>query len=74
MSPTIDCKEKVLLVTSNITEIFRMFVKHEEEESSFWEMRKCWIQQNMELSTDQSWIQTVNKPELIVPLIVAFAY
>lgn len=73
MSPTIDCKEKVLLVTVML-EIFRMSVKHEEEESSFWEMRKCWIQQNMELSTDQSWIQTVNKPELIVPLIVAFAY
>lgn len=72
MSPTIDCKEKVLLVTVML-EIFRMSVKHEEEESSFWEMRKCWIQQNMELSTDQSWIQTVNKPELIVPLIVAFA-
>lgn len=73
MSPTIDCKEKVLLVTVML-EIFRMSVKHEEEESFFWEMRKCWIQQNMELSTDQSWIQTVNKPELIVPLIVAFAY
>lgn len=73
MSPTIDCKEKVLLVTVML-DIFRMSVKHEEEESSFWEMRKCWIQQNMELSTDQSWIQTVNKPELIVPLIVAFAY
>lgn len=73
MSPTIDCKEKVLLVTVML-EIFRMSVKHEEEESSFWEMRKCWIQQNMELSSDQSWIQTVNKPELIVPLIVAFAY
>lgn len=73
MSPTIDCKEKVLLVTVML-EIFRMSAKHEEEESSFWEMRKCWIQQNMELSTDQSWIQTVNKPELIVPLIVAFAY
>lgn len=73
MSPTIDCKEKVLLVTVML-EIFRMSVKHEEEESSFWKMRKCWIQQNMELSTDQSWIQTVNKPELIVPLIVAFAY
>lgn len=73
MSPTIDCKEKVLLVTVML-EIFRMSVKHEEEESSFWEMRKCWIQQNMELSTDQSWIQTVNKPELTVPLIVAFAY
>lgn len=73
MSPTIDCKEKVLLVTVML-EIFRMSVKHEEEESSFWEMRKCWIQQNMELFTDQSWIQTVNKPELIVPLIVAFAY
>lgn len=73
MSPTIDCKEKVLLVTVML-EIFRMSVKHEEEESSFWEMRKCWIQQNMELSSDQSWIQTVNKPELTVPLIVAFAY